>query len=154
MDHVFVLYDRASSSVWYPADETLNAVAGKRQGAAIAFLDKPAPLPLSEWLTAHPGTTVLLPTERDFKLIHRPYLGVHLEDGEGAVVIESVVEGSPAEAAGFLAGDVLRKVDGRSVGHRRELREIMIDLERGQTVKVLVDRDGEKLELRPTLGAP
>ena len=53
MDHVFVLYDRMTNSVWYPEnDSSLQAVGGAQKGASLPFLDEPAPVSL-----------VLLPAE-------------------------------------------------------------------------------------------
>ncbi|MCP3982127.1 MAG: PDZ domain-containing protein [bacterium] len=151
MDHVFVLYDRASNNVWYPDDENLQAVAGKRKGQSLSFRDKPAPMPLGEWLDAHPGSTVLLPTERDFKLMNRPYLGIGLEDAEGGVLVTRVMEGSAAEEAGFLEGDVLFRLDRQDVAGRRALREILLELDAGDTVTAVVRRNGKKVKLKPEL---
>ena len=50
MDNIFVLYDRASDSVWYPQGNELAAVAGKRKGSSIPFVDEPAPVSLAERL--------------------------------------------------------------------------------------------------------
>jgi len=61
---VFVLYDRASGSVWYPGgDGTLRAVGGTRLGRSLPFRDEPAPVRLEDWLALHPSSTVLLPDE-------------------------------------------------------------------------------------------
>lgn len=69
LDQVFVLYDRDSDSIWYPMSETtLDAVGGERKGQSLEILDEPAPLPLADWLEAHPDSTVLLP---DFELESR-----------------------------------------------------------------------------------
>ena len=72
MEHVFVLYDRLTHSVWYPGeDATLDAVGGSRLGESIPFLDEPAPVTLGEWLEQHPDSTVLLPTEEDLVRLER-----------------------------------------------------------------------------------
>ena len=62
MNNVFVLYDRAAESVWYPTgDKHLEATSGAKKGTRIEFLDKPTPIPLAQWRKAHPKTRVLLP---------------------------------------------------------------------------------------------
>ena len=62
MNNVFVLYDRATGSVWYPtSNEYLEATSGVQRGAQIRFFEKPDPVPLSVWREAHPRTKVLLP---------------------------------------------------------------------------------------------
>jgi predicted metalloprotease with PDZ domain len=153
MDDVFVLYDRASDTVWYPRGAALEGVGGKLKGRRISFVDEPVPLVLGEWLDAHPDSTVLLPSKADYRELNRPYLGIRLEDREGTVVIVSVVEESPAAEAGLRDGDVLRRVGGRAVEQRTDLREILRDYQPGDTVKVIVQREGNTTTLRPTLGA-
>lgn len=64
MNHVFVLYDRATDSVWYPlTDGTMDAVSGPNKGKQIPFLDKPVLMQLADWKKLHPDTLVLLPPE-------------------------------------------------------------------------------------------
>ena len=153
MDEVFVLYDRHSNSVWYPVGENLDAVGGARKGSSIPFLDEPAPVALADWMEHHPNSTVLLPSERDYRTLTRPVLGIRLEETDQGVRLRRVVEASPASVAGFRAGDVLRKFDGRPVTTRDDLRDILDSLRAGDTVKVVVERDGRKKTLRPTLEA-
>lgn len=65
LDNTFVLYDRASGSVWYPTDENhLEATSGVLKGKRIEFLDKPTPMSLAQWRKLHPETKVLLPDKR------------------------------------------------------------------------------------------
>ncbi len=60
-NNTFVLYDRLTGSVWYPmSDSGFDAIGGPALGRWIPFLAKPAVVPLSEWLKAHPETQVLL----------------------------------------------------------------------------------------------
>ncbi len=153
MDHVFLLYDRESETVWYPGDKGLEAVGGERKGQSIPFLDEPAPVALGEWLDAHPDSTVLLPSERDFKAINRPTLGVRVEDRDGAIVISRVGDDSPAGLAGLEVGDRLHTFDGRAIVQREDLREILMESTAGDTVELVVERDGELLTTRPTLAS-
>lgn len=61
-NHVFVLYDRKTGSVWYPlTGRTLDAVSGPKKGEKIEFIAKPERMSLGEWRTKHPDTLVLLP---------------------------------------------------------------------------------------------
>jgi predicted metalloprotease with PDZ domain len=153
MDHVFVLYDRDSDSVWYPLGErTFDAVSGSRQGESIPFLDKPSPQPLADWLAAYPDSTILLPTEDDVRMLNRPYLGVSLEDGPEGLLIGEVVEGAPAETAGLRAADVIVSVDGHGIDERKDLFEAMSELNPGDVVDVIVRRDGSETTVPVTLG--
>jgi hypothetical protein len=62
MNNIFVLYDRASESVWYPLSNTqLRATSGPKKGTAIEFMDKQVPMTLGAWRKLHPQTRVLLP---------------------------------------------------------------------------------------------
>jgi len=154
MDHVFVLYDRASDSVWYPGETSLDAVGGERKGESIPFVDKLSPLELGDWLERYPQSTVLLPSEEDAREMKRPYLGIGLEETDGALVISRIGEDSPAAEAGLEPGDVLRTFDGHVLESRSELRELLLDYGPGDAVEVAVERDGEELALTATLAAP
>jgi predicted metalloprotease with PDZ domain len=158
MDNVFVLYDRASDSVWYPtSDESLEAVSGKRQGDAIEILDEPAPLPLGEWLDTHPDSLVLLPSEEDLERMrrrrNRPYMGVQLGEHDGGLFLDEVMADTPAEAAGFENGDRIVSIGGVAVDARAALGEVISEHAIGDTVDVVVLRKGRELTLSLTFGS-
>lgn len=70
MNDIFVLYDRATGSIWYPVDrEVLQAVSGEKKGEKIEFLAKPERVTLGEWRKLHPGTRVMLPPPLS-KVVH------------------------------------------------------------------------------------
>ena len=57
----FVLYDRKTESLWYPyRRQEMNALSGAQAGNALAFLDEPDKLPLSDWRQEHPDSLVLV----------------------------------------------------------------------------------------------
>lgn len=56
-------------------------------------------------------------------LSERRYLGVRFEKTRYGIIIRSVVEGSPAEAAGFLPDDLIISVNRRMVT-RAEIKEL------------------------------
>ena len=59
--NTFVLYDRATESVWYPRVRgEFNAISGRLKGRALPFLAQPEVVPLGEWLKLHPDTKVLI----------------------------------------------------------------------------------------------
>lgn len=156
-DHVFVLYDRATESIWWPlSDDTLDAVAGRRRGESIAFLEEPAPEPLSEWLASHPDSTVLLPTEQDAETIdwmrNGPYLGVELAESDEGLAIAAVLAGTAAEEAGLLAGDVFVSLGGHAVPDREALGEALAGFRAEETTVVVVERAGTELAAEVTFG--
>jgi len=60
-NNVFVLYDRATDTVWYPLDDgAFDAISGELKGSQLPFLDKPPIVSLGSWRLDHPDTLVLL----------------------------------------------------------------------------------------------
>ena len=65
------------------------------------------------------------------------------EDDKGNYVVNRVMEGGPAEAAGLKAGDVLLKVDGKTYDDSNKMAMHMRG-EAGTSVKVTYKRDGKE----------
>ena len=65
------------------------------------------------------------------------------------VLVSSVVEGSPANSAGFQAGDIFVSGNGQPIHSYDELR-VIVDAGQDQPVTFLVSRNGEELELVAT----
>jgi regulator of sigma E protease len=66
--------------------------------------------------------------------------------GDG-LMVHSVGENSPADEAGITAGDVIYEVEGQSVRRWDDMREIVNSVEEGAAVTLIVDRDGQGLEM-------
>lgn len=84
----------------------------------------------------------------------RTTLGVRLEDpkqGGGAEVV-SIIVGSPAHKAGIQPGDHLAKLDGDPITSPGYVRERLDEKQPGQTVKLVLRRDGKEMEMEATLG--
>lgn len=73
------------------------------------------------------------------------------------VYLSEITEGSPAEAAGLIKGDVVKKFDGVTVKTIAELKEQISCYKAGETVDVIIQRqsDGEYKEktVSVTLGS-
>jgi regulator of sigma E protease len=65
--------------------------------------------------------------------------------GDGAM-IHSVAEGSPAEEAGILAGDIILAIDGQEIGEWKDVQET-VNSDEGEEKTLLLDRDGTEFEL-------
>ena len=70
---------------------------------------------------------------------------------KGALVTD-VVPGSAADDGGLEVGDVITKVDGKSISAAPDVRESIISHEPGDKAKVEVDRAGTGRTLEVTLG--
>lgn len=80
----------------------------------------------------------------------RPMLGIRMENAETGVKVVEVLPHTPAEAAGLRAGDIILTSE-EGVLTTDRLSEKLRGFEPGQTVRMWVLRDGEKLEIEATL---
>ncbi len=80
-----------------------------------------------------------------------PFLGASLGVQDGRTVVRSVRRASPAERGGLYARDELLAVDGYRI-RSPSLNRILQNYQPGDTVKVLVSRQGIVHELKVVLG--
>ena len=83
----------------------------------------------------------------------RTVLGVltdHYGDYDGAH-ISSVVRNSPADDAGLLPGDLIRKINGRNVRDSRDLSDVINDHDAGEHIYITYDRRGRILHAEAQL---
>ena len=88
------------------------------------------------------------------KLAKKAWLGIEMDGTEeGYYTITKVVEGSPAETAGFAAGDVLLAMNGVSYAedNGKEIKAAWGEVSPGSTAVFVVKRDGEKTKLKAEL---
>ncbi len=88
------------------------------------------------------------------KLAAKPWLGVEYEKAEKSYYkIEKVVANSPAERAGFQAGDILLSMSGvdYTKANKKALKAAWAKVEPGSDAEFVVKRAGEKLNLTATL---
>jgi S1-C subfamily serine protease len=65
------------------------------------------------------------------------FLGIQVQGGDGGgVVVEGVVNGGPAESAGFEAGDLITSIDGRAVTTPSSLTSYLLTKKPGSTVTI------------------
>jgi len=94
--------------------------------------------------------------------VTRPWVGIGLQDvtedlmkqfnlkeKEGAL-INRVFEGSPAEKAGLRSGDVVIQIDETKIKNSQEVVQEVLKKKVGQTLRVLVLRDGKEMEIAVT----
>lgn len=94
----------------------------------------------------------------------RGYLGVTLNplsaelqkhfgapEGSG-VMVGTVVEGSPAQAAGLKVGDVITAIDGSTVASSSDVQRIIREKEEGETAAIALVRGGAPMTVEATVG--
>lgn len=81
-------------------------------------------------------------------------LGILMRAADAGVTIEKVLPGSPAEKAGVKAGDLLVSLDDFPIQEQGDAIIVVNGKKEGDTVKVLLRRDGADLTLTATLTLP
>lgn len=84
------------------------------------------------------------------------WVGIEMEkdDATGALTVQKVIPGSPAEAAGLQSGDVLFALNGVEIKDANEeaLKAAKKDWQAGQRVNYTVKRNGYDKSVSVTLG--
>lgn len=83
----------------------------------------------------------------------RGWLGVYYDDVPGGVKISSVVDGSPAQAAGLAANDVVTGAGKAVITNSSDLISVLEDLRAGDVVTFTVLRGKDVMDVAVTLGA-
>ena len=93
--------------------------------------------------------------------VSKPYIGVTVSDVSeesqsyglpAGAAVRTVVEESPAEEAGLMAGDIITHVDDTEITGSAELVEFIGNCEIGQELTLTVYRKGNTQELKLTVG--
>lgn len=67
--------------------------------------------------------------------------------------VQEVTSGSGADVAGMLPGDVIVEVDGETVRNSSDVGEAVRAKDPGETVNILIEREGEQQSISATLGS-
>jgi serine protease Do len=91
----------------------------------------------------------------------RPYLGVAyrlisrdvalLNDLPEGAYVQQVVEGSSADKAGILSGDIITELDGQKINENMQLSTFIAKKKVGDTIIITLFRDGETTDVRAIL---
>ncbi|MBR3162688.1 MAG: trypsin-like peptidase domain-containing protein [Clostridia bacterium] len=97
-----------------------------------------------------------------YKKVKRPYIGISGIDLDEqtaksnnlvvGVYVKSIDDFSAAEKAGLKPGDVIVEADGKTIKTMDELNEIKNKHSIGDEIKIVVNRDGKKVDITITLG--
>lgn len=81
--------------------------------------------------------------------VSRPFLGIRyrfIENPQGAYVQE-VVDGSPAQQVGIIAGDIITKIEGQVVDSETKISQIIADKKIGDNLKLIVWSDDKERQV-------
>ncbi|MFT6793117.1 MAG: serine protease Do [Rubritalea sp.] len=81
------------------------------------------------------------------------FIGIALEKAENGLKVTDVDEDSAAGKAGVKIGDILTKVEGKSITEKKELIAVMKVKAAGDDINITVLREGKSRELKLNLGA-
>ena len=94
------------------------------------------------------------------KVVNRPYLGVSLQyvaddsyfGAKGGVFVAEIVKNGPAAKAGFELGDKVILFDGVEIKETGDIIRVRDSHNVGDTIEVVVERDGEQVTLTMVIG--
>jgi putative serine protease PepD len=86
--------------------------------------------------------------------VTRPFLGVTMAaSSQPGVLLQGVQPGSPADAAGLKAGDVIVRFGGKDVRTIDELRQSIHQARIGESYEIVYERQGIEAKTSATLVA-
>jgi serine protease Do len=80
------------------------------------------------------------------------FLGVVLDPEAAGAVIKEVSPASAAEKAGIQPQDHVLQIDKQEIVNMESLQATLLGYKAGEKVKIVLERDGKRLELTATLG--
>ena len=83
-------------------------------------------------------------------LVAAPAAGHGDGHGDTSLTIQSVLPDSPAAKAGLDDGDRILRLDGQEIKSQDDLKSVMASHRPGDTVPLVVEREGEQLDLELT----
>jgi serine protease Do len=93
---------------------------------------------------------------REHRKVSRGWLGVTIQnvdeatakalglDKTAGALVNSVLEGQPAEKAGIQSGDVILSINGREIENTEQLLRVVAQIAPGSRVSVLIWREGQQ----------
>lgn len=129
----------------------LEAIGAKSVGEelVVQVIREGKPLDLKVKLAARPPDADRPPAK---PAPQAAFLGASVEEAEGgAVRIKDITKDSPAAKAGLQPGDTVLELDGKPIGTVRQFLDALKAAKPDQTIKLAIQRDGEKTTLEVKL---
>jgi thiol-disulfide isomerase/thioredoxin len=83
----------------------------------------------------------------------KPWMGIAIENAQDGVKVKGTMAGTPAEKAGFVSGDVIKKIDGNTMKDAKELTLYIQSKGVGNEVKIDFERSAKNLSIKLKLEA-
>lgn len=81
------------------------------------------------------------------------FLGVNYSiESKDGILVTKIVDGSSAENAGLMANDLLLEINGVKLSDSKAFTEVMNGTENGESIDLVFERNGEKMEKKIELG--
>jgi len=109
-------------------------------------------------------TVAIISEDRENSPAETPWLGIEIQDIDeiiaeqlglkkvNGVLVSKVIQGSPADNSGIKQGDLIVKVDHRSIEDASYLQNLIAKLYVGERVQVVVVRNGDSKSLYVKIG--
>jgi hypothetical protein len=140
-----IQYDFTADKLVFESLPGFEPPAPERLEAAGAD-DLQAMGPLLKMLAALSGI------KANFDVVPRGFVGIEFEDADGAVVVKKVLAGSPADKAGFKAGDTITEVKAVEVESGKDLAKALAKAGVGTKLRFTVKRGDKTEEITLELG--
>ncbi len=128
-----------------PRDPFVPRAAAKQQSGEMQAMN--ALGPIAKFAAA------LVGKQPEDQLHPRGFLGIELNEADGALKIAGILTDSPASTDPALkVGDKVVKVGGKTVTTLKAARDAVAEVKAGETVTVSVVRDGRTIERTLTAG--
>jgi len=168
-----IVEDGPAAKIGLRARDIVLTVNGEAVGSSRELIRRVQDLDVGSWITVtweRDGEEMekrvrlgTFPDKRSNMTVRRGWIGVdaielppRLREHFGApedqgVMISEIVEGSPAEAAGFELGDVVYEIDGDPVGNVAELNSMVQGGGTGNKREFVVARNGAEIILESVI---
>jgi membrane-associated protease RseP (regulator of RpoE activity) len=96
--------------------------------------------------------SALLGIKPNFDIVPRGFVGIEFDDSNDAVVIKKVLPGTPAEKAGFKAGDKITEIKTAIIDNGKDLAKALAKAGVGTKLRFTIKRGDDIKEINIELG--
>jgi S1-C subfamily serine protease len=118
-----------------PLENSQNRVLGIVTAGSTAGVHRGFAIPLAQALKL----ARKIENGKSNALVHvgpTAFLGVYLEDAQGAARVAKVLRGKPADVAGLVPGDVITSLNGAAIASKDDVRKVVLTLVPGKAVPI------------------